>query len=355
MRGRPFAYVALTLSVWVGARVIMSVDDEGATAPTRLATAALPVVLRALATSARNIVFPRSPQKLRTIGPILRHRLRPVIINFGLPPAQAPWQDGSRPSGLSLLALVASRDEPQSAGRDTPPSTALAFMGKAGPPENRLRAPPSWGSEVYAYSFWRFSTGGGSALAPGAQYGGSQSGIIGTIDPFGAPDRGLSLLARGSVTPDGGDREVALGSRWRPVKHWPLSISAERRFRTDAPDQFAAYVAGGVNAIPIAGRWSLDAFGQAGYVTGQSGGGFFDAQARMTHPIINVSGVPLSAGAGAWAGGQAGVQRLDIGPTIAAKVDTGPTALLIQLDWRLRAAGNAEPKNGLALTVSTSF
>lgn len=355
LRGRPFAYVALTLSVWVGARVIMSVDGEDVSTPFRFAADDTPLVTPRRATEVQIAVVPNSLQNLGAIRPIHRHRSHPIRTNFGLTPAQDPWQDGGRPSGLSLLALVAGSDEPQSAGRDTPPSIALALMGEAGLPENRTRSRQNWGGEAYAYSFWRFSNGKGSALAPGAQYGGSQSGIIGTIDPFGAPDRGLSLLARGSMTPDGDEREVAMGLRWKPASNWPLSISTERRFRANAPDRFAAYLAGGVDTLPIAGSWSLDAFGQAGYATGQNGGGFFDALARTTHPLSKVSGVPLSAGVGAWAGGQKGAQRLDIGPTISAKVDIGPTTVLIQIDWRLRTAGNAEPKNGLALTVSSGF
>ena len=355
IRGRPFAYVALTLSVWVGARVILSMAGKDVSAPLPLATDGSRLVTPGRATEAQVPALPNSVQNLGAMRPIHRHRPHPIRTNFGLTPAQDPWQDGGRPSGLHLPLWVAENSKPQSAGRDTPPSIALALTGEAGPPENWTRAPPRWGGEVYAYSFWRFSTRSGTALAPGAQYGGSQSGVIGTIDPFGAPDRGISLLARGSMTPDGDEREVALGLRWKPANNWPLTFSAERRLRADAPDRFAAYLAGGVDALPISGRWSLDAFGQAGYATGQSGGGFFDAQARTTHPLIKVSGVPLSAGAGAWAGGQKGARRLDIGPTIAAKVDAGPTSLLIHLDWRLRAAGNAEPKNGLALTVSTGF
>ena len=355
MRGRPFAYVALTLSIWVGARVIISGNGDSATAVFLQPEAALPVAPLEPATGARIATVSNNHEKRSGKRPGRRLFRHPVLTNSGLPPAQDPWQDGSRPPGLSILALVASRDEPQSAGRDTPPSKALALMGEAGPPEMRSRATPDWGGEVYAYSFWRASNGSGSALAPDAQYGGSQSGIIGTIDPFGAPDQGLRLLARGSTTPDGNEREVALGLRWRPGRDWPLKFSAERRFRANAPDQFAAYLAGGVDALPLSGRWSLDAFGQAGYVTGQSGGGFFDAQARAMHPLAQISNIPLSAGIGTWAGGQKDTSRVDVGPTVAAKVDTGPTNFLIQLDWRLRAAGNAEPKNGLAVTVSTGF
>lgn len=355
MRGRPFAYVALTLLVWVGARVIISVNGESATALLPQSKAALPVVPLKPASGARIVAFSNYPQKRSGKRPDLRLFRHPVSTNSGLPPAQDPWQDGSRPPGLSLLALVAGSDEPQSAGRDTPPSMALALMGEAGPPENKPHAPPAWGGDVYAYSFWRFSNGNGSALAPGAQYGGNQSGVIGTIDPFGAPNRGLSLLARGSMTPDSAEREVALGVRWRPDNDWPLTLSAERRFRANAPDRFAAYLAGGVDALTLYRRWSLDAFGQAGYVTGQSGGSFFDVQARAMYPLPQILNIPLSAGIGAWAGGQKGAQRVDVGPTIATKIDTGPINLLIQLDWRMRAAGNAEAKNGLALTVSTGF
>ena len=355
LRGRPFAYVALTLSVWVGARVIMSVEDEAPVLTPPMAESAPTVIPHGIQKIGRFVTLSTVSQKFGGRRLTRHHRPHPISTNFGLTPVQDPWQDGGRPSGLQAPLWVAENSKPQSAGRDTPPSIALALTGEAGPPENRPRAPPNWGGEVYAYSFWRIANGSGSALAPGAQYGGSQSGIIATIDPFGAPDRGLSLLARGSMTPDGDEREVALGLRWKPANNWPLTISAERRFHADAPDRFAAYLAGGVNAVSVARRWSLDAFGQAGYVTGQGGGGFFDAQARLTRPLTKVSGVPLSAGGGAWTGGQKGAQRLDIGPTFAAKVDAGPTTVLIQLDWRLRAAGNAEPKNGLALTVSSGF
>ena len=355
MRGRPFAYVALTLSVWIGARIIMSTDASVTDRPLPRQAVAVPRLSTMQDALAQITSVSGRFEKLATTRLLRRPRLHPVSTNPDLPPAQDPWQDGGRPLGFSLDALVADKDKPQSAGRDTPPSTALALMGEAGRPEQNRQRHKGWGGEVYAYSFWRFSTDSASALAPGAQYGGSQSGIIGTVDPFGAPDRGLSFMARASMTPDGDEREAALGLRWRPTRNWPLTLSAERRFRADASDRFAAYLAGGVNALPISGRWSLDAFGQAGYVTGQSGGGFFDAQARITHPLITISGVPLAAGTGAWGGGQKGVQRFDVGPTIGAKIDTGPTTLLVQLDWRLRAAGNAEPKNGLSLSVSTGF
>ncbi len=177
-------------------------------------------------------------------------------------------------------------------------------------------------------------------------------GLIATVDPFGMPDSGPSLLMRLAATPDGDEREMALGLRWRPDAGWPITLSAERRFRSDAPDSFALYLAGGVDNEPMVAGWTLDAFGQVGYDTSQLGGTFFDGQARATNRIGKL---PLAAGVGIWAGGQRGASRLDVGPTMVAKVETGKMPILVQLDWRLRADGNANPKDGLALTVSTGF
>jgi hypothetical protein len=355
IRGRPFAYVALTLSAWVGVRFLVSggsdVPDVKAAwserAPPAFSNTAPPI---------RNAVTLSDVRQEFSEKRLLQlSRAYPNLTHFGLTTAQDPWQNGGRPSGLLAPLRVAKDSNPQSAGRDTPPSNALALTGEAGPPEQTQQSRARWGGDVYAYSFWRLSTGNRSTLAPGAQYGGSQSGIIATIDPFGASDRGLRLLARASATPDGEEREAALGLRWRPANSWPLSVSAERRFRANAPDRFAAYLAGGVDAVPISGLWSLSTFGQAGYATGKSGGGFFDAQARVMRSLATIGRAPLSAGVGSWAGGQKDSMRIDVGPTVAAKVNVGPTNLLIQLDWRLRVGGNAAPDNVLALTVATGF
>ncbi|MEQ1538616.1 MAG: hypothetical protein ABL928_06795 [Sphingorhabdus sp.] len=355
IRGRPFAFVVLTQSAWVSARIMLSANDGGQVAPLPVAAAPLMQSGQSIKAAAPDIGAAHARPLAQPKHFAQRYQPLSPSTNFGLTSAQDPWQNGGRPSGSYSPALVAGGNEPQSAGRDTPPSNTLALTGEAGPPEVKSSAPPRWGGEGYAYSFWRFSTGNGSVLAPGAQYGGSQSGIIATIDPFGAPDRGIKLLMRGAATPNWNEREVALGLRWRPNKDWPITLSAERRFRADAPDRFAAYVAGGIDNRPIAGLWTLNAFGQAGYATGHEGGGFFDAQSRVMHPVIKIGDVPISMGVGSWAGGQKGAVRADAGPTIATTVDAGPASLLIQLDWRIRAAGNAAPQNGLAFTVSSSF
>ena len=357
LRGRPYAFIVLTVAFWISAR--MAWPESGGTgtaiAPVQKAYMPQPIVARAVTTSPDSL---RSAQN--QLGQIQHARTEPVrtrkyfFKQHGLPPALVPWQVGGRPSGLSVPLRVAGDDKPLSAGRDTPPTIAHALAGKAGPPE--LLRQKRW--QVYAYSFWRASRPLGPSLGPNAQYGGSQSGMIATFDPVGSPDRGIGLLIRGSVTPvrpAANAHELAVGFRWRPMKHLPLTLSAERRFRERSADGFAAYMAGGIDSVPLPKGWKLDAYGQMGYATGQSSGGFFDGQARVLHRLTDVGKTPISVGVGGWAGGQKGAYRVDVGPAIVAKIDAGPGAVLVQLDWRLRVAGNAEPKNGLALTVSSGF
>lgn len=208
--------------------------------------------------------------------------------------------------------------------------------------------------QVYGYSFWRQGTAPAS-LAPNAQYGGSQYGTVVTWDAFGTAGKGPALLLRGSGTPDGQQREVAIGARWQPSRHVPLSLSLERRFRVNSPDGFVAYVAGGADQVPIVGRLALDAYGQAGYSLDGQSSPFVDAQARLQYPLAKPLGIPIRIGAGAWVGGQKGAFRGDLGPTVSADIDARLTKFTLQLDWRKRVVGNAAPDDGLALTVSTGF
>jgi hypothetical protein len=349
LRGQPLFFVVIMLTSWTGARVIIN-DLDVLPMISQPAIAAQPIQQLVVLPQPDTDATAKSHRLARPVHDYRKAMGRAPFYPVS-PPALVPWQDGGRPSGLSMPALVAGGSKPISTGRDTPPTNADALMGKAGTPSEKRR----WGADVYAYSFWRFATAEQSLLATGAQYGGSQSGFVADLDPFGDPNRGIAFLARGAVTPDGNERELALGLRWKPDSNWPFLLSAERRFRADAPDRFAAYLSGGVDTLSLTGKWQLDAYAQAGYATGRGGGGFFDGQARVTRPIAKVAGVPLSIGAGSWAGGQRGTKRLDAGPTAVARVDTGPATVIIQLDWRLRAAGNAEPKDGVALTVSTGF
>ncbi len=343
-RGRPFAYLALLLALWAGARWADRPNAEKPAAQTEPRRVSLPADTMSSPQTYPPLQF--ATTDVRHVWP-LRARMKPI----GLPPALDPRQDGGRPSGLFKPALVAGGDEPQSSGRDTPPSKSLAPVGKAGTrPLVQHNA-----VQIYGYIFWRLSARDRPALAPAAQYGGSQSGVILTYNPFTRSQWTPAILIRASATPDWEERELAFGLRWNPDKHWPILVTAERRFRGDAQDVYAVYLAGGLDALPVAQQWTLQAFGQAGYVSGSSGGEFYDAHVKLLYPVARLGATKIRAGAGAWAGGQKGASRVDVGPTVATEIDAGPANLLVQLDWRMRAAGNAEPKDGIALTLSTGF
>ena len=102
-------------------------------------------------------------------------------------------------------------------------------------------------------------------------------------------------------------------------------------------------------------NFRLDGFAQAGVVSGKSGGVFVDAILQAHRPVGKIGPTELSLSAGAWAGGQDEVLRVDIGPSLAADTPIGGARLRLEASWRLRVAGNAAPGNGPAITLSTSF
>lgn len=216
--------------------------------------------------------------------------------------------------------------------------------------------------QIYAFSFWRLTGGGPAGLASAAQYGGSQSGIIAAYRVGGGEKSDLSLLARVALTPqNAGDRELAAGLSWRPARNIPVTLFAEYRARAPAPDAAAVYIAGSVPDIALPGGFRLGGFGQAGVVHSftAAGGGertaFLDAGLRGERPVVNTRPLQIALGAGAWAGGQRGSRRLDIGPAATLKTQIAGQDIRLNADWRFRIAGNASPGNGPALTLSAGF
>ena len=63
----------------------------------------------------------------------------------------------------------------------------------------------------------------------------------------------------------------------------------------------------------------------------------------------------IRLGAGVWGGAQKGSERLDIGPSANILVPVADAPVRLSLDYRIRAAGDAEPGSGVALTLSTGF
>ena len=166
----------------------------------------------------------------------------------------------------------------------------------------------------------------------------------------------FSLIGQASVAHDDvRAREWSAGLRWHPSAAFPAQLSLERRFRPDRPDAFAAYVSGGHDGTSLPLGFALDGYGQAGFVTGKSGGGFADAQLHILKSMASYGPAKLAAGAGAWAGGQSDIMRVDIGPSVRANLQAGATSLRLDASWRFRILGNARPGDGPAVTLSTSF
>jgi hypothetical protein len=287
-----------------------------------------------------------------------------AALTIKTPERNRPAGGVARTTGKRHFGLSASRERPVAA-QQTRMQNAVAdghatdsSHGSNLPMEGQEKG-GSFGNARwfgYGYSFWRLAgKGGTNAAAPGGQYGGSQGGLILGYDLQGPRDKGLALLLRAAATPDRGGEELALGLRWQRPAKLPLSLNAERRFVIDGRDRWAVYAAGGIDAGPLPAKFTLDAFGQAGWTSGRDGGAFFDAQARVMRPVTTIGGITIKAGAGAWAGGQEDVRRLDVGPALAAQFPLAKTRLDLRLDWRQRVAGDAEPKSGPAITLSTGF
>ena len=224
--------------------------------------------------------------------------------------------------------------------------TTRSFDLEPPPRANRWRA--------YAYLFARGGSGrSGRLLAPQASYGGSQAAAIVERDLGG----GVAGYARASTSLGRtGEEELALGVRAAPFADLPISLHLEQRVADvdDPRTSTAAFVSGG-GAVDLPARLRVEGYGQAGYALGDFDSHFYDAAARLTRPVATPGRARISVGAGAWAGGQRGVDRIDVGPTVVATVPVGEVNVRVGADWRQRVAGNADPGSGPAVTLSVGF
>ena len=374
MRGQPLVFLATVVLSWSVARVIHHLPGEALeqAAQSGLSFAAetrgMP---RSLSRAPETHSGPRTVME-RTASSFMRGEGRPVSL---LPPSGV----SPRPSDSDL----ASVHLPWVEGRDAPPGStapprlspvdgplpiapeqawpALAGAGPGLVPSGRTKA---W--SIYGWSLLRQGSGG-STLAPGAQYGGSQAGLILRYAPAGDTPLAPALYARAaSALANADDRTVAIGAAVRPWRALPFDLAVERRFAvgTRQRDRFAAMlVAGGGTALG-ASQMRVDAFGQAGIVGRKDTHGFFDLQVLAMRPVVAQDGYAVSLGGGLWAGGQqeidgAGgknwVHRVDVGPRAALAFPIKGSQVTVALDWRQRIDGQARPASGAALTVSTGF
>jgi hypothetical protein len=340
MRGRPFGFLGGLCAMWVGARVAMvtyaaPVDfvQPMASNPEKGAEKSEPRAGSSHASEVNTVHYCCHPENAsnRTILSIPMAGSAPQFADDGQVLPIFP--------DMSYL-LPAVQNAPQTSESPSP----LIPFSSIGP----SAAARNGSISAYAYSFWR----NGPAPLGFAQYGGGQSGIIATYKL----DARASLLARTTIGhTDIRNREAAVGIRWSPKADIPFSITVERRFRNNGSDASAAYIASGQSAIKLPLGFALDTFGQAGVITGKETQYFFDGQARAERALLSSGPLQVRVGGGIWTGGQKGIARVDIGPTVGTEIVVQDIRIRVNADWRFRIAGDARPGSGPALTLSTSF
>ncbi|GAB5489160.1 MAG: hypothetical protein Pars2KO_27300 [Parasphingorhabdus sp.] len=148
-----------------------------------------------------------------------------------------------------------------------------------------------------------------------------------------------------------------MGAMVKPIKGLPISLYVEKRYREAGPNSHgtALFLAGGSGPEELVQGVFLETYGQAGYVFQRDDSYFFDGSITLQKKLAAVGTAQISLGGAVWAGGQEGVQRLDIGPRVSVRLPLGTIATQASVDWRQRVAGNAEPGSGLAVSLTTSF
>lgn len=213
---------------------------------------------------------------------------------------------------------------------------------------------PAVSRRLSGYSWFFARNGESTGLAGGGQLGGSQAGI--RLDYVIA--RGFALTGRISAPIETRmGSEAALGLNWRPVNNLPVTLTIERRVALDkgGRDAFAAMASGGIGPIDAPGGFKLEAYGQAGIVGIKRRDGFIDGAATLTRPVTDGRNSSLALGGGIWGAAQPDISRLDIGPRVKFRLNSGAASIGASIDWRRRVAGNADPQSGVALTIDGSF
>ena len=156
--------------------------------------------------------------------------------------------------------------------------------------------------------------------------------------------------------------DVAVGLAGRLVPSIPLSAQAELRVSrngTGTEVRPAAMVVTELAPVELPFGARAEMYAQAGYVGGDFATPFADGQAKVDRRVARFdlagSRVNIRGGAGVWGGAQEGASRVDIGPTAGVDIAIGPAPARVAIDYRHRVAGNAEPRSGVALTLSTGF
>lgn len=210
---------------------------------------------------------------------------------------------------------------------------------------------------------WLLLRQGGAGLTaaglPSPSYGASQAGAVlrYRLAPASSHRPALYLRATSAVQAPRGE-ELALGLSARPLARVPIAVQAELRATQQARGTTWRPAVGAVTELPrfdLPAGLSGEVYAQAGYVAGPNASAFVDGQLRIERRLTRLGRGELRAGLGAWGGAQKSANRIDVGPSATLDFPLGGGQGRVSADWRLRAAGNAAPKSGPAITLSAGF
>ena len=294
-------------------------------------------------------------------APIARPMPTPIIDAPIRPGYEEHFVPGQRAAGHNMLWLSAMAGLPMprelnaalttsQESRSQPTSPTIPFVRQAG--ERR------WHADAWLLLRDDASPRLANGAAP-ASYGSSQVGAVLAyrLAPNARRDPAAYVRASRALA-DNGDAEVAIGVRGRVISQLPVNAHAEVRAvrgNTGSELRPAAFLSGGIDDMPLPLGLSASGYAQAGAVGGSHATAFADGAARIDSTLLSTPTARLDAGLGAWGGVQRDVARVDVGPTAGLKLELGKASARLAADWRWRIAGNAEPSNGAAITLSTGF
>lgn len=341
MNGRPLRFLGVATLVWTAGRaaMLLSAGDAPASLPRLLIPVAVARPVAANKISPPPVVMSARLAETAIASATIRTVTQRVV---------------SRPMptlAMSLRPATATSSPPPSLAPATARSTPDRSIGPfAAPLPGRATPPRRWSGG--AWLLVRDGDGLTTGLN-GGQLGGSQAGarLAYALDPA----RRVAIVGRVTGALHGRGGETSIGLEWQPSR-LPVRLVVERRFALDGGRGGpAAGVVAGTGPAPLAFGLDLETYGEAGVVRRDRAEPFADGIARATRRLFHAGPIAVDIGAGAWGGAQRGVGRLDIGPTLGARVGIGDRSLRALADWRQRVAGNARPGSGPALTIGLDF
>lgn len=385
--GRPLIAAMAILAGWVAIRATTWEPPFPLPTPeTLFAQANVPAKSRTDAERAEEAPAARPFQPMRAPVDML------MVASSGELPATFAGLAASRWRAQASNASFAGADRVRlMAGHQMLFASAMAF---AAPPvmQSALTAPPGRGPERFPAGW--FARSGEGEPVPGLQTDAPKArqnrwsadawlllreggGVprLASVNPAGYGSDQAGAVARYSLAPgstfkpdvyiraskalvSGGESEGAAGASISLARSFPLRVHGEVR-ATDRPGgtevRPAAFVATGLPRRKLAPGVEADAYLQAGYVGGAFETGFVDGKATLETPLSRGDRARFMIGGGAWGGAQRDAARLDIGPTASVSLSTGAANLRGSIDYRVRVAGDATPRDGVAVTLAASF